>query len=83
MNRTVSIDELKKSANALNESKFSKGERILFCVEWASFIDVHTNSKLFSTAEGALTYVQKLHKDDDVNIYPVFDIWNNPKQVNN
>lgn len=76
----MTAQKLMDSAEHLRNSKFNNGEQILFCVDY-SFLTHRIHSKLYSTAEKAVNFFDSLPEDGYKHIYPVFDIWHNPKQV--
>lgn len=77
----MTIKELEAKAESLKNSKFNKGEQILFCVDYAFFTGYRIHSRLFSTAEKALNFYNSLSEQYFRSAYAVFDIWNNPKQI--
>lgn len=77
----MTVEDLKESANALFNSKFNKGENILFCVDYGLWLSSNIHSRLFSTAEKALNFANSFNEEDYVKVYPCFDIWHNPRQI--
>ena len=77
----MTVEELNAKAENMKNSKFNKGEQILFCVDYGFYISHRIYSELFTKAEDALQFASKFSEKDYTHIYPVFDIWNNPSQV--
>lgn len=80
---TSIVNDLNKRAEDLKHLETYNGERILFCVEFVPKLAPNTRipSELFSTAERAFEFCNALTDCQHKRIYPVIDIWNNPRQV--
>lgn len=77
----MTVANLLEKAECLKNSKFNKGEQILFAVEWGSGFSHHVHTNLFSTPEKAIQFCDRLMGDQKMKVFPVFDIWHNPNQV--
>ena len=77
----ITVNQLKEKAVKLSNSKFNNGEPVLFCVDYGFYLGTTIHSRLFSTAEKAIAFLGSLYEKDYKNVYPVFDIWGNPNQV--
>lgn len=76
----MSIEELNRKAEDLKNSKFNHGEPVLFAVQYAFITDYSISTALFSTADKALKFANSIHAQI-YGVFPVNDIWGNPKQV--